>query len=93
MMPLVAIGGTIMFLSAMLYFLNLGLTCVASRHAAPEAPAFAEAVSGPDEAPAVLDRWRPWLVMTGLFILIAYGHTLFHLISETPLNVPGLRVW
>jgi cytochrome c oxidase subunit 1 len=93
MMPLVAIGGTIMFLSAMLYFLNLGLTCVASHRSAPEAPAFAEAVSGPDEAPAVLDRWRPWLVMTGLFILIAYGHTLFHLISETPLNVPGLRVW
>jgi hypothetical protein len=43
--------------------------------------------------PAVLDRWRPWLVVTGLFIAIAYGHTLFHLISDTPLNVPGLRVW
>ena len=92
-MPLVAIGGTIMFLSSLLYFVNLLLTCVASRHPAPAAPAFAEALSGPEEAPAVLDRWRPWLVVTGLFIAIAYGHTLFHLISDTPLNVPGLRVW
>jgi cytochrome c oxidase subunit I len=93
LMPLVAIGGSIMFLSSTLYFVNLALTCVASRQPAPEAPTFAEALSGPEEAPAVLDRWRPWLVVTGLFIAIAYGHTLFHLISETPLNVPGLRVW
>ena len=92
-MPLVAIGGTIMFLSSLLYFVNLLLTCVGSRLPAPAVPAFAEALSGPEEAPAVLDRWRPWLVVTGLFIVIAYGHTLFHLISDTPLNVPGLRVW
>jgi cytochrome c oxidase subunit I len=92
-MPLVAIGGTIMFVSAMLYFLNLILTWAASRQPAPEAPAFADAVSGPEDAPAFLDRWRPWLVLTGLFIAIAYGHTLFHLISEAPFNIPGLRVW
>jgi hypothetical protein len=66
-MPLVAIGGTIMFLSSMLYFVNLALTCVASRQAAPEAPVFAEALSGPEEAPAFLDHCRPWLVVTGLF--------------------------
>ena len=92
-MPLVAIGGTIMFLSGMLYFVNLVLTCMASRQLAPDAPAFADALSGPEDAPACLDRWRPWLMLTGLFIAVAYGHTLFHLIRETPLNVPGLRVW
>jgi cytochrome c oxidase subunit 1 len=92
-MPLVAIGGSVMFLSSLLYFLNLIMTCLASRQPAPEVPAFAEAISGPEEAPAFLDRWRPWLVLTGVFILLAYGHTLFHLITETPLNVPGMRVW
>ena len=92
-MPLVAIGGTIMFVSAILYFLNLVLTCVASRQPAPETPAFAEALSGPEEAPACLDRWRPWLIITAVFIVIAYGHTLVHLVSTTPFNVPGLRVW
>jgi cytochrome c oxidase subunit 1 len=92
-MPFVAIGGTLMFISAMLYFLNLLLTCVASHQPAPEAPAFAEAISGPEEAPAFLDRWRPWLVVTALFIVIAYGPMLVHLVSTTPFNVPGLRVW
>jgi hypothetical protein len=82
-----------MFFSGMLYFVNLVLTCIAARQPAPDAPTFAEALSGPEDAPDFLDRWRPWLVVTGLFIAIAYGHTLFHLISETPLNVPGLRVW
>jgi cytochrome c oxidase subunit 1 len=92
-MPLVAIGGSVMFLSAMLYFLNLLMTCIASRQPAPEPPAFAEAISGPDEAPACLDRWRPWLVITLVFIVLAYGHILFHLVTETSLNVPGMRVW
>jgi cytochrome c oxidase subunit 1 len=92
-MPLVAIGGTLLFLSSLLYFLNLVLTCIASRQPAPAAPAFAEALSGPEEAPAFLDRWRPWLLVTALFIVIAYGPTLVHLLRTTPFNVPGMRVW
>jgi hypothetical protein len=76
-----------------LYFLTLVLTCVSSRHPAPAAPAFAEALSGPEDAPACLDRWRPWLVITAVFILIAYGPMLIHLVHTTPLNVPGMRVW
>lgn len=93
MMPLVGIGGSIMFVSAMLYFLTLLLTWVASRQPAPEVPAFAEAISGPEAAPVWLDRLQPWLALSVLFILIAYGHTLLHLLVDTPLNVPGLRVW
>ena len=91
--PLVGIGGTLLFVSAMLYFLNLVMTCVASRAPAPDMPAFAEALSGPEEAPAILDRWRPWLVLTVIFLVLAYAHPLIHLVSNTPLNVPGMRVW
>ncbi|GIX47217.1 MAG: cytochrome c oxidase subunit I [Candidatus Tectimicrobiota bacterium] len=93
MMLLVGIGGTVLFLSALLYFLNLVLTCLASPRPAPEEPAFAEALSGPEEAPAILDRWRPWLLAAVVFILIAYGPTLVHLFRTTPLTVPGWRVW
>ena len=92
-MLLVGIGGTLLFVSAMLYFLNLVLTCVASRAPAPDMPAFAAALSGPDEAPAMLDRWRPWLVLTAIFLVLAYAHPLIHLVSNTSLNVPGMRVW
>lgn len=87
------IGGTLLFVSAMLYFLNLLMLCVASRASAPEIPAFAEALSGPEEAPAILDRWRPWLVLTVIFLVLAYAHPLIHLVSNTSLNVPGMRVW
>ncbi len=91
--PLVGIGGSLLFVSALLYFLNMLLTCVASHAPAPETPAFAEALSGPEEGPAILDRWRPWLVLTAVLLILAYGHPLVHLVSNTPLNVPGMRVW
>ncbi|MBI4591462.1 MAG: b(o/a)3-type cytochrome-c oxidase subunit 1 [Candidatus Rokubacteria bacterium] len=99
-LPLVGIGGSILFVSAMLYFLNLVLTLVASRggptaegRGAPALPEFAEALSGPEHAPAILDRWRPWLALALVLIAIAYGPTLVRLAATTPFNAPGLRVW
>lgn len=92
-LPLVGIGGTILFVSGMLYFLNLVLTLAASRGPAPAVPEFAEALSGPEHSPAILDRWRPWLVLAFVLILIAYGPTLVRLAATTPFITPGLRVW
>ena len=93
LLPLVGIGGTPLFLSSVLFFLNLVLTLVVSRAPAPAVPAFAEALSGPDHAPAILDRWRPWLALAVVLIAIAYGPTLVRLALTTPFNTPGLRVW
>jgi hypothetical protein len=56
-------------------------------------PGFAEALSGPDHAPAALDRWRPWLVLAALLIVVAYGPSLARLVATTPLTTPGFRVW
>lgn len=92
-LPLVGVGGTLLLVSGLLYFLNLILTLVASREPAPAPPEFAEALSGPEHAPAVLDRWRPWLALAAVLILIAYGPTLAQLAASTPLDAPGLRVW
>jgi len=92
-LPLVGVGGTILFVSGMLYFLNLVLTLAASRGPAPSVPEFAEALSGPEHAPAILDRWRPWLALTFVLIAIAYGPTLVRLWATTPFITPGFRVW
>ncbi len=92
-LPLVGIGGTILFVSSILYFLNLVLTLVVSRAPAPAVPQFAEALSGPEHAPAILDRWRLWLALAVGLIAIAYGPTLVRLWATTPLTTPGLRVW
>ena len=50
-------------------------------------------MSGPEHAPAFLDRWRPWLALAGLLIVVAYGPVLVRLAHTTPLNAPGFRVW
>jgi cytochrome c oxidase subunit 1 len=92
-LPLVGIGGTILFVSSMLYFANLVLTAVASRSPAPPVPEFTEAMSGPDHSPLILDRWTPWLVVAGILIAVAYGPNLVRLALTTPLVTPGLRVW
>jgi cytochrome c oxidase subunit 1 len=93
LLPLVGIGGALLFVSAMLYFLNMALTVAASRRAEQPALEFTEALSGPDEAPAFLDRWRPWLALAAILILVAYGPTLVRLAATTPLTTPGVRVW
>ena len=93
LLPLVGIGGSLMFLSMLAYFLNMVLTVTVSRRAEQPALPFAEALSGPDHAPSAFDRWRPWLVTAGLLVALAYGPTLLRLAVTTPLNTPGLRVW
>jgi len=93
LLPLVGIGGSLMFLSMLAYFLNMVLTVTVSRRAEQPALPFAEALSGPDHAPAAFDRWRPWLVTAGLLVALAYGPTLLRLAATTPLTTPGMRVW
>jgi cytochrome c oxidase subunit I len=93
LLPLVGIGGAILFVSATLFFLNMILTATVSRGAPQPVPAFADTVSGPDHAPAFVDRWQPWLAAAVILIVIAYGPTLVRLAVTTPLTTPGLRVW
>jgi cytochrome c oxidase subunit 1 len=92
-LPLVGVGGSLLFLGGMLYFLNLVLTLAASRAPAPAVPEFSQALSGPDHAPAILDRLRPWLVLAVVIVAVAYGPLLVRLVAATPLNAPGFRVW
>jgi hypothetical protein len=49
----------------------------------------AESLRSPQLTPAWLDRFSPWLIGTGLLILIAYGPQLVAQITGSALNAPG----
>jgi cytochrome c oxidase subunit 1 len=93
LLPWVAVGGTLLFISGILYLLNLLLTVTAGRAPAPAVPEFAESAAPPEEGPALLNRLRPWVVMAAVLLVIAYGPTLTRLVVTGQFNVPGLRVW
>jgi len=93
LLPWVGVGGTLLFISGILYLLNLLLTVTVSRGPAAAVPAFAEAAAPPEEGPAALDRVRPWVVTAAILLVIAYGPTLARLVATSQLNAPGFRVW
>ena len=93
LLPWVGVGGTLLFISGVLYLLILLLTLTVSRAPAPAVPDFAQAAASPEEGPLVLDRLRPWMVVAVILIVIAYGPTLVQLVSTAALNAQGFRVW
>ena len=93
LMPWVGVGGTLLFVSGILYLLNLFLTVTASRAPAPPVPEFAVSTSPAEDGPAVLNRLRPWVITAVVFLVIAYGPTLARLVATSQLNAPGFRVW
>ena len=93
LLPWVGLGGTLLFISGVLYLLNLLLTVTVSRAPAPAMPAFAEAIAPAEEGPTLLNRLRPWVVAAAVLLVIAYGPTLARLVATSQLNAPGFRVW
>jgi cytochrome c oxidase subunit I len=93
LLPWVGVGGTLLFVSGILYLLNLLLTVTVSHAPAPAVPEFAAASSPPEDGPAVLNRLRPWVITAVVFLVIAYGPTLARLVATSRLNAPGFRVW
>ncbi len=90
----VAIGGTLLFLSLLAYFINVLGTVFASRPLSkPVEMPVAEAVTEPQLTPAWLDRWVPWLAGTTVLIVLAYGPMLVQLIGQAQLTSPGFKVW
>ncbi|MEN9938572.1 MAG: hypothetical protein RLZZ387_5151 [Chloroflexota bacterium] len=94
LIPFVAAGALIMFVSAALYYANMILTITAGKRQEEghEVP-FAAAQSGPEDVPAILDRWKPWLVIAIVLVLINYAPLLYQLVTTSPFNIPGMRSW
>lgn len=88
-----AVGGVILGVSGLLYYGNM-LATVFSKQQLTEPIEMPVAEPVEDiPVPAFLDSWRPWLVITVLLIVLAYGPVLVNLISNIGLTSPGFRLW
>lgn len=88
----VAIGGAILFVSAYQYFWIIWKTVRNNETAEVEVP-IAESREDPQETPAWLDSWKPWLIATALLIIVGYGPQLYFMIKDISLTSSGLRLW
>lgn len=91
----VSIGGAILFVSGFMYIFTMIKTArgqKAEEGEQVEVPV-AESIHDPQETPAWLDRWLPWIIATIALLIVAYGPNLIEQISNIQLNAPGGRVW
>jgi len=93
LLPVAMVGGLVMFVSAILFYTNMILTITRGQPEPDQQIPFAEKISGPEDVPAVLDRFWPWIAGALMLIAINYGPTLYALISTSRLNIPGMRPW
>lgn len=90
--PIAALGGVILFVSGVLYLVVIALTLTVSRQPAEVEVPLAEYAPGERRVPALLDRWRPWVVFAITLTLIAWVPPLVMVIG-TLSPVRGVRVW
>ncbi len=92
-MLLTAVGGVILTISGLLYLVNVAGTLLMKKGTAEDVDVpLAEALSGPEHAPAVLDQWRVWIWGAVALIVFAYGPTLIMVIQASGWNAPGLLI-
>lgn len=88
-----AIGGALLGISALLFFLNLALTVWRSR----EPVAFEVPVARPRHEAETIPWWlhelRPWILTVAALIAVAYVPLLASLVAHASFQVPGVRVW
>ncbi len=92
-MWMTAIGGIILTVSGLLFFVNVLGTLLMKKGTAEDVDVpLAEALSGPENAPAVLDRWRVWVSAAVVLVLIGYVPVLAQVLSASAWNAPGMFI-
>ncbi len=85
----VALGGTLLFVSLLLFLVNVGMTVLGSRTDDLPANGYADTLSGPEDAPLVLDNLKLWTGIAVLLVILAYSLPLAAIIGRGGLFGPG----
>ncbi len=88
----VGVGGLILLVSGILFFVNMIMTPFFSKEKAEVDMPIAEPAH-PEVIPGWLNNWQPWLIGTIVLILVAYGPMLIQLISQAQFTSPGFNLW
>ena len=88
----IAIGGTLLFVSTVLFMGNLVLT-MGNPKMSGLAESLPPALSGPDDAPRVLDSLRLWVGIALTLVVLAYALPLAAIIQRGGLLGPGVGTY
>ncbi len=80
-----------LFVSILLFTLVVVMTLASRRRGQGSIP-LAEVLSGPEEAPQVLDRWGLWIAVTIFLVLVGYAVPTAQLIFSGAPGSPGFPV-
>ncbi|MFC4246306.1 b(o/a)3-type cytochrome-c oxidase subunit 1 [Natribaculum luteum] len=86
----VALGGTLLFLSAVLFLWNMLLTAFNSGSEPLVDGTLPPALSGPEDSPRVLDNLKLWTAIALVLILLAYSMPLAGIIQDGGLFGPNV---
>ena len=87
----VSIGGAILLVSVLTFTTIIWKTArgpAVAPELVPEVP-IAESLRHPQLTPVWLDRFKPWLIVAGLLLVLSYGPQLVDQILHMSLNAPG----
>ncbi|WP_135823247.1 b(o/a)3-type cytochrome-c oxidase subunit 1 [Halorussus ruber] len=91
----IAIGGTLLFLSVVLFLFNILLSAFEEPIANPVDDRLPAPLSGASGSPLVLDDLRLWTGIAVVLVILAYTLPLAGIVGDAGFfgNVPGVPVW
>jgi cytochrome c oxidase subunit 1 len=93
-MVLAAVGGTILFISILMFVIVAVGTRLKNEHPDERVEfGFAPAMEGTIETPPVLDRVPTWAGVAIALAILAYAGPLYQLLSTPHFLAPGMRTW
>ena len=84
-----AFGGVLLFVSALLFLMNVGLTAMNNKPARSLDSALPPALSGPEQSPTVLDNLKLWALIAVVLVILAYSLPLYSIVQGAGLYPAG----